>query len=347
MTRIDRTGPPPGVPREQRPGGPEKKQKKGPSFDELLEKGPEKTAKKETTPPPGGPRPREGGESGGQGAGRGGESGTGPGEGSPFPDKGKLTRGAGTPGGYRGPSDATPRTPGGTRGETTEPLPPQEAADEGAAVEKGGGKKGAEGAPRAGEGGVKEKGEKEVDEARSVQPAAQTGQAAAVRGAAPAEEAAPVPRDLMNKVVESVRVGQNREGMTEVQLDLKATMYDGMSVKVSGGKGEGVTATLIVDQISAKNSLEREIGELAQRLEARGVQVAEIRVEIREQPAQARGDAPAGGESERGGASEGDGSSGGSGGGGGGGGGAGGGAGGGPSPGQGEESGESRTDYSL
>jgi len=346
MTRIDRTGPTPGVPGEQGPRGPEKKQKKGPSFDELLEQGSEKTAKKETPPSPGGVRPREGGEGGERGGAGAGEGGTDSGEGSPFPDKGKRTRQAGRPGGYRGPSDATPRAPGGGRGERVEPFPPAETPEEGAPVEKGEGKKGAAGPARTAEGGVRERRERDVDEARSAPPPAQAGQAAEARGAPPAEETAPVPRDLMNKVVESVRVGQNREGMTEVQLDLKATMYDGMSVKVSGGKGEGVTATLIVDQIAAKNSLEREIGELAQRLEARGVQVNEIRVEVREQPAPARGDAPGGGESDGRGTSEGGGSFGGSAGGGRGG-GAGGGAGGGPAAGQGEDEGENRTDYSL
>jgi len=358
MTRIDRTGQTPGVPGERGPKGPEQKKKKGPSFDELLEKGSEKTAKKEGAPGQEGVRPREGegrGKEGGGGAGEGsagggagGRGGPESGEGkSPLPGESKFTGEGKGPGGPAERHRSAPHVRRDDPGDGAKPARSEFGAPEGSPGRRGETEKGPGFGRRTADGPPVEK-KKDTDEAPAAYAPSQAGESAPVRGAAPAEQAAPIPRDLVNKVVESVRVGQNREGAAEVQLDLKATMYEGMSVKVSGGKGAGVTATLIVDQISAKNALEREIGELAQRLEAKGLQVSEIRVELREQAAPAQGEARGSGEGESGSGAHADGGSGGPGGGGGGGGGGGRTGGGGPStPGRGEKEGESRTDYSL
>ena len=109
-----------------------------------------------------------------------------------------------------------------------------------------------------------------------------------------------VSRELMQKLVDQVRVGQNKAGDTEVQMDLKATVFEGMSMKVSKGP-EGVLAVLTVDQLSAKAALEAQVADLVSRLEAQGMKVQDVQVELRETPQQpgsgsAEGDAQAGGE---------------------------------------------------
>jgi hypothetical protein len=84
---------------------------------------------------------------------------------------------------------------------------------------------------------------------------------------------------LLPKLVESFRIGQNRAGNTEVRMELTATTTGGMGIRMSHGPG-GIQAILLVDQYAAKTALEGQIAELTQRLEAHGVRVQEVRVEI-------------------------------------------------------------------
>ena len=127
----------------------------------------------------------------------------------------------------------------------------------------------------------------------------------AAKGANPiqgAQKAADVQvsRELMQKLVDQVRVGQNKAGDTEVQMDLKATVFEGMSMKVSKGP-EGVLAILTVDQLSAKAALESQVADLVSRLEAQGMQVQDVQVELRETAQQPGSGSPEGGDAQAGG----------------------------------------------
>lgn len=143
------------------------------------------------------------------------------------------------------------------------------------------------------------------DPAKDSQAGAGGVQDAAAKGLSPVEGAkkaadVQVSRELMQKLVDQVRVGQNKAGNTEVQMDLKSTVFEGMSMKVSKGP-EGVLAVLTVDQFSAKQALEAQVADLVSRLEAQGMKVQDIQIELRETPqgfgSSGGDDAQAGGES--------------------------------------------------
>lgn len=103
-----------------------------------------------------------------------------------------------------------------------------------------------------------------------------------------------VPPQVLHRMVESVRVQATREGGKEMHLELRGGPgFEGMGLKVLSQDGK-ISAVFVVDQLLAKDAIEKSIPEMRQRLEAQGLQVSEIRVEVR------------GGERTFGGSSEGD-----------------------------------------
>ncbi|MCA9758118.1 MAG: flagellar hook-length control protein FliK [Candidatus Eisenbacteria bacterium] len=127
-----------------------------------------------------------------------------------------------------------------------------------------------------------------TDDARAAE---ESGAAAAADQAAPrndsrrhtTESAAKNPKTqletLLPKLVEAFRIGRNRAGSAEVQMDLKATTAGGMGIRMRQGP-RGIQALLTVDQYATKQALEAQVGELTRRLEAQGLRVDEIRVSI-------------------------------------------------------------------
>lgn len=88
-----------------------------------------------------------------------------------------------------------------------------------------------------------------------------------------------LPPELVKKIVESVRVGQNRVGATEMQIGLKSTVFEGMNVKVSSQDGI-VNVVMEVEQMAAKDQLEAEITKLQEQLESKGLVVGDIEVQL-------------------------------------------------------------------
>lgn len=119
-------------------------------------------------------------------------------------------------------------------------------------------------------------------------------------------KASSLPPELVQKLVESVRVGQNRVGATEMQLGLKATVFEGMNLKIASKDGI-VNVVMEVEQMAAKEKLEGEIQSLQDRLEAQGLSVGDITVELKG----GGGGSAAGADTGDGGQGEGDSSSGG------------------------------------
>jgi flagellar hook-length control protein FliK len=103
----------------------------------------------------------------------------------------------------------------------------------------------------------------------------QTQEAKEVQGAKPTS----LPPELVKRIVESVRVGQNRVGATEMQIGLKSTVFEGMNLKVSSQDGI-VNVIMEVEQIAAKDQLEAEIAKLQDQLEAKGLVVGDIEVQL-------------------------------------------------------------------
>jgi hypothetical protein len=91
-----------------------------------------------------------------------------------------------------------------------------------------------------------------------------------------------LPRKVIDEVVQAVRVGVNRTGDKEVSFDMKSTVMDGMSVRVSMHENKVVT-TLEVTTLDAKNQLEANLADLKQSLVQKGLDVAEIQVQFKEE----------------------------------------------------------------
>ena len=87
------------------------------------------------------------------------------------------------------------------------------------------------------------------------------------------------------EVVEAVRVGVNRAGDKEVQLDLKSNVMDGLRIKISVHEGKVLT-TLEVTTIDAKNALEAHIGELKEAFQQKGLPPADVQIQFKEEPKQ-------------------------------------------------------------
>ena len=90
---------------------------------------------------------------------------------------------------------------------------------------------------------------------------------------------------LVHKLVDSFRVGQNRVGATEVRMELKNTVFDGMQIRLSQST-DGLRAILSVERYAAKGALEGQVAELTKRLESQGIEVAEIEVQLAPNPGQ-------------------------------------------------------------
>ncbi|MCA9729211.1 MAG: hypothetical protein R3E12_00240 [Candidatus Eisenbacteria bacterium] len=130
--------------------------------------------------------------------------------------------------------------------------------------------------------------EEENRDSGSAAAAESTSAASRSHTPAPAKQAAPAPntqqlQTLLHKLVETFRVGQSGTGDAQVQMNLKATAFDGMGVQLTRNP-QGISALLSVDRIATKDALEAQVSDLVSRMEAKGLRVDEVRVEVRETP---------------------------------------------------------------
>lgn len=103
--------------------------------------------------------------------------------------------------------------------------------------------------------------------------------AAAVQ-AAQAKEAKHEPRiaqEVIDKIVSAIQAAQLADGRTEMQVELKGTMLEGVKLKVSS-KGGKVTCTFSGCDRDTRNLLEASKGALMRALEKRGMSLAAMRV---------------------------------------------------------------------
>lgn len=90
-----------------------------------------------------------------------------------------------------------------------------------------------------------------------------------------------IPPHVLHQMVESVRLGRTQDGAKEIRLDLRAQDgFDGMSVRVLSREGK-ITATFMVDQLAQRDALQATLPDMIKRLEAQGLQVVDVRVELR------------------------------------------------------------------
>jgi flagellar hook-length control protein FliK len=96
-----------------------------------------------------------------------------------------------------------------------------------------------------------------------------------------------LPQKVIDEVVQAVRVGVNRAGDKEVQFDLKSNVMDGMRVRVSMHDNKVVTI-LEVTTLDAKRQLEANLPELKQALVQKGMDIAQVNIQYKEEPQQGR-----------------------------------------------------------
>ncbi len=94
-----------------------------------------------------------------------------------------------------------------------------------------------------------------------------------------------LPRKVIDEVVQAVRVGVNRAGDKELQFDLKSTVLDGMTIRVSIHDNKVVTILEAASR-DVRDKLEAHVGELMHTLTQKGLQVATVEVQYKEPPKQ-------------------------------------------------------------
>lgn len=95
-----------------------------------------------------------------------------------------------------------------------------------------------------------------------------------VKGARKPQE---IPQEILDKLVEEVRVGVNAEGKSEFQIDLKEGVLQGMTLKVTAEGGK-VQCNFVGGDNSAKNFIEASQGSLARALEGKGLSLDALTV---------------------------------------------------------------------
>lgn len=97
-----------------------------------------------------------------------------------------------------------------------------------------------------------------------------------VKGARKPQE---IPQELIDKLVDGVRVGVNEVGHAEFQIDLKDGIMQGMTLRVSADNGK-VTCQFVGGDASAKNFIESSEGDLSRALENKGLRLEKLSVKV-------------------------------------------------------------------
>lgn len=111
----------------------------------------------------------------------------------------------------------------------------------------------------------------------AVSEAGKNGAAVQVKGARKVKELPEEFQDMINKMVDGVRVGVNEVGHAEFQIDLKEGVMQGMTLRVSADGGK-VSCQFIGGDGAAKNFIESNEGGLARALESKGMQLEKLSV---------------------------------------------------------------------
>ena len=86
--------------------------------------------------------------------------------------------------------------------------------------------------------------------------------------------------EIAQKIVENVRVGINRAGEAEFQIELKSSVLSGLQIRISGGHGKISAAFSGADPGVLKLIRDNADG-LKQALQGRGLQLTELKIEER------------------------------------------------------------------
>jgi len=100
------------------------------------------------------------------------------------------------------------------------------------------------------------------------------------RTSAMSEKLRALANEIAQKIVQNVRVGTNRAGEAEFQIDLKSSVLSGLQIKVSGRRGK-ITCVFSGKDGEVLKLIKQNAEGLKQALEGRGLALAELRIEER------------------------------------------------------------------
>lgn len=87
-------------------------------------------------------------------------------------------------------------------------------------------------------------------------------------------------QEIAQKIVQNVRVGTNRAGEAEFQIDLKSSVLAGLQIKVSGRRGK-ITCVFSGKDSEVLKLIKQNADGLKQALQGRGLMLAELKIEER------------------------------------------------------------------
>jgi len=105
----------------------------------------------------------------------------------------------------------------------------------------------------------------------------ETGKSNAAAEVKRTRKAREIPQELLDKLVQEVRVGVNAAGKTEMQIDLKEGVLQGMQLKVTSENGK-VSCTFVGGDAHAKNLVESSEQRLSRALDKVGLQLESLKV---------------------------------------------------------------------
>lgn len=91
-----------------------------------------------------------------------------------------------------------------------------------------------------------------------------------------------ITKEIVDKIVSRVMVGQNAQGTSEFRIELKSSVLKGLSIKVSGGRGGKIRAVFSGSDREVLQALKKSSGELVQALSSRGLTVEDLQFEERD-----------------------------------------------------------------
>lgn len=100
------------------------------------------------------------------------------------------------------------------------------------------------------------------------------------RTSAMSEKLRALANEIAQKIVQNVRVGTNRAGEAEFQIDLKSSVLSGLQIKVSGRRGK-ITCVFSGKDPEVLKLIKQNAEGLKQVLQGRGLALAELRIEER------------------------------------------------------------------
>jgi hypothetical protein len=100
------------------------------------------------------------------------------------------------------------------------------------------------------------------------------------RTGAMSEKLRALANEIAQKIVQNVRVGTNRAGEAEFQIDLKSSVLNGLQIKVSGRRGK-ITAVFSGSDAEVLKLIKQNAEGLKSALQGRGLTLAELRIEER------------------------------------------------------------------